>query len=142
MAQVGPVIAKILHLTPEGAAVVDWSGNDAGPLVARSGLGPRRAGDDLSAPVLVVFEDGDLRRPVIVGFVHSTLFTGAGEAAADRAHALPEHAVVAASESVEIRCGESSLTLDRVGRVRIKGTQIVSRSLGLQRIKGATVEIN
>jgi Domain of unknown function (DUF6484) len=135
-------IGKILHLTEGGAAVVDWNGNPAGPLTARSALGVQRVGDEECSVVVLGFEEDDPAKPVILGFVHDTLFAEEDSAACRRTAEAPRVIVLEARDSLELRCGESSITLDRAGRVRVKGTQVVSRSSGLQRIKGATVEIN
>jgi hypothetical protein len=142
MSQQGLKIGKILHLTQGGTAVVDWNDNPAGPLEARSVLGVRRAGDEDLSAVVLGFENEDPRKPVILGFVHDTLFVETESTASRRTAEAPPVVVLEARDSLELRCGESSLTLDRAGRVRVKGTQLVSRSSGLHRIKGATVEIN
>ena len=131
-------IGKVLHTTENGAAVVDWEGNASGPLVARSALGERRAGDTTPSAVVIAFEAGDLRRPVIVGVVHDALWAEPPVVG----NAMPANVVVEARESLELRCGESRLEFDRSGRVTLRGREIVSRAKGLQRIKGATVEIN
>jgi hypothetical protein len=142
MSHQGLKIGKILHLTQRGTAVVDWNDNPAGPLEARSALGVRRAGDEALSTVVLGFEDEDPGKPVILGFVHDALFVETDSAASRHAAEAPPVVVLEARDSLELRCGESSLTMDRAGRVRVKGTQVVSRSSGLQRIKGSTVEIN
>jgi uncharacterized protein involved in type VI secretion and phage assembly len=86
---------------------------------------------------VLAFEAGDVRRPVIVGIVHDALWAEPSARAS-----APAAVVVEARESLELRCGESALEMDRAGRVTLRGTRIVSRSKGLHRIKGATVEIN
>ncbi len=45
-------------------------------------------------------------------------------------------------DEVVIRCGKSSITLRRNGRVVIRGTYVESRSKGTNRIKGGSVQIN
>jgi hypothetical protein len=47
-----------------------------------------------------------------------------------------------AEEKIELRCGKSSLSMDREGKVIIKGDQLVSRASGVNKIKGAAVKIN
>lgn len=47
-----------------------------------------------------------------------------------------------ASERIELRCGQSSLTMNKEGTVIVKGAKVVSRSSGVNKIKGATVQIN
>jgi hypothetical protein len=79
---------------------------------------------------------------VILGFVHDALFAESPDPHAQAALEAPADLQIEARNSIEIRCGESSISLDRAGRVRVKGRQVVSRASGLHRIKGATVEIN
>jgi len=47
-----------------------------------------------------------------------------------------------ARERLEIRCGESALTMDAEGRVLVKGKDIVTRAKRTQKIRGGTVHIN
>jgi hypothetical protein len=49
---------------------------------------------------------------------------------------------IAAGEKLTLQCGESSIVLSGDGSVIIRGTRIVSRSKGINRIKGAAVQIN
>lgn len=53
-----------------------------------------------------------------------------------------KHLVLTAEEDVTIRCGASSITLTAAGKIIIRGKYIVSRSSGVQRIKGGSVQIN
>ena len=54
----------------------------------------------------------------------------------------PEELVVTAEKQLTLRCGESSITLTAAGKIIIRGKYIVSRSSGVQRIKGGSVQIN
>lgn len=47
-----------------------------------------------------------------------------------------------AEEKLELSCGKSSLTLNEDGKIVIKGTNLLSRSSGPNRIIGASVAIN
>lgn len=55
---------------------------------------------------------------------------------------VPHHLKFYAKAKIELRCGKSSLTMDREGKVIIKGAQLVSRASGVNKIKGAAVKIN
>ena len=50
--------------------------------------------------------------------------------------------LLTAGREIVLRCGEASITLTRAGKVLIRGTYILTRSSGANRIKGAAVEIN
>jgi hypothetical protein len=50
--------------------------------------------------------------------------------------------VISAAEEIVLECGEASITMRRNGRVVIKGAHVETRSKGMNRLKGATVQIN
>jgi hypothetical protein len=47
-----------------------------------------------------------------------------------------------ADKEIELRCGKASITLTRAGKVLIRGAYLLSRSSGVNRIKGGSVQIN
>ena len=49
---------------------------------------------------------------------------------------------IQATESLELRCGPGSASLDRKGRVRVRGKEILSRASGIHRIKGGAIRFN
>ncbi len=97
----------------------------------------------IGSTVVVVFEHGDARRPIILGVLQG------GSAAPEGARSQPvsiqaddERFVVSAEREIVLRCGDASITLTRAGKVLIKGTYVLSRSSGYNKIKGAAVDIN
>ena len=50
--------------------------------------------------------------------------------------------VIEAADEIVLRCGEASITLRRNGRVIIRGAYVETRSRGVNRIKGGSVQIN
>jgi hypothetical protein len=61
----------------------------------------------------------------------------------------PEHRAVApdtlhlaARESLKIACGESTLSLDKEGTVRLRGRDVTTRGSRVTRLQGGTVRIN
>ena len=53
-----------------------------------------------------------------------------------------ERLIVTAKEQVVIRCGKASITLTRAGKVLIQGEYVLSRSAGVNRVKGGSVQLN
>ena len=47
-----------------------------------------------------------------------------------------------AEREIVLRCGKASITLTRAGKVIIQGAYLSSRSSGVNRIKGGSVQIN
>ena len=53
-----------------------------------------------------------------------------------------QRVVLNGAKQVELRCGQASIVLTAAGKILIKGTYVMSRSSGANRIKGAFVDIN
>ncbi|ATB41050.1 hypothetical protein CYFUS_006512 [Cystobacter fuscus] len=53
-----------------------------------------------------------------------------------------ERLVLSADREIVLRCGEASITLTRDGKVVVKGANLVQTATGLNRIRGASVQIN
>jgi uncharacterized protein DUF6484 len=140
-------VGRIVEITEEGCPIVRYG--DAGTRSqARLALsdGPGEQQDWIGLPVLLVLENGNPDRPIIVGFVRDTL--SSARAAANR----PEPAqsveidgkavTLEGRESVVIRCGDASITLRADGQVVIKGRRLTSRAAETHKIRGASVLIN
>jgi hypothetical protein len=100
-------------------------------------------GDHIGREVVLMFEDGDPGQPIILGCLppsHGWLVAerpGQVEVDADG-----ERLVVSAKEQLVLRCGRASLTLTKEGKVLIQGAYVSSRSSGVNRIKGGSVQLN
>ena len=93
--------------------------------------------------VVVLFEEGDVRRPIVVGVMRE------GQRSVDATasplvsvHVDNDRMVLSAEREIVLLCGDASITLTRAGKVIIKGKYVVSRSSGYIKIKGAAVDIN
>jgi hypothetical protein len=53
-----------------------------------------------------------------------------------------ERVVVSAEREIVFQCGEASITLTKAGKILLRGTYLLSRSSGVNRIKGGSVQIN
>jgi len=53
-----------------------------------------------------------------------------------------EKLVLEARREMTLRCGKASITMTADGRVTIRGTQVLSRSDGPNRVQGASVQLN
>lgn len=100
--------------------------------------------EQIGSSVLLVFEAGDVGRPIIIG-VLQTSHSALEVAPAQKPFSVDadgERCVISAEREIVLRCGDASITLTRAGKVIIKGSYIVSRSSGYNKIKGAAVDIN
>lgn len=94
--------------------------------------------------VVVLFDEGDARRPIIIGVLQSRPIP-TDTAVPTRQMSIQaddDRFVVTAEREIVLRCGDASITLTRAGKVIIKGNYIVSRSTGYNRIKGAAIDLN
>ena len=99
----------------------------------------------IGSSVVLLFEDADVRRPIVVGVLQGPGPTGdpaGGSKQLVSVQADDDRFVVSAEREIVLRCGDASITLTRGGKVLIKGTYVLSRSSGYNKIKGAAVDIN
>jgi Domain of unknown function (DUF6484) len=137
----GIVIGKVVEV--EGLQV-DYPGNPAGePL---SALSTRNVGrEDIGRDVALAFESGDPCRPILIGFIHQPQDIEREtprEFDVKNVHLDGERLELTAKKEIVLRCGEASITLTRAGKIIIRGAYLVSRSTGVNRIKGGSVHIN
>ena len=89
--------------------------------------------------VALMFVQGSAAQPIILGLIQnpSAQVKPPREARVDGKKVLLE-----AADEIEFRCGKSSIKMTRDGKVIVKGTHLVSRSSGANKIKGASVLLN
>ena len=131
----GVVVGRIASVDASGAPRVTFAGAPEQGFAARTTTPV--AQEDVGREVALMFEDGDPRRPIVMGKMVSPVATGQTEATADG-----RRVEINASEEIVLRCGESSITLTRAGKIVIRGAYVLSRSSGVNRIQGGSVEIN
>jgi Domain of unknown function (DUF6484) len=114
---------------------------------ARSTVPLRRA--QVGHSVVLMFENGDPRLPLIMGVIEPQPLQDMPAVQFPPSAAQPlsvqadgQRQLIQAEHEVVLRCGDASITLTRAGKVIIKGHYILSRSSGVNKIKGAAVDIN
>ncbi len=147
-------VGEIAAIDEEGRAHVTFAGSHGVPVPARSVVdAPARAGEApeslVGAPVLLLFENGDPHRPIIVGIIRDELRPAPvrPEVRLDLDENRDvlvdgERLVFDAKREVLLRCGKSTVLLRRDGKVLIRGTHLVSRASGPNRIKGGSINLN
>jgi hypothetical protein len=123
-------VGRVVATEANGDVLVDFRGNELGPIRARVATSETLEAKD--EPVLLLFENGDRGLPIVVGVLRE----GA------RRREPKRQLVFEAADEITIACGKSSITLRRDGRVVIKGTELVSRASGTNKVRGAVVQIN
>jgi len=99
--------------------------------------------------VLLVFEHGDLKRPIITALmaqpddpnVSLELVETDPEPSKD-IRIDGKRITIEADDEVVIKCGPGSIQLQKDGRIILKGIRILSRAKGVNKIKGGAVRIN
>ncbi|WP_374568601.1 DUF6484 domain-containing protein [Ideonella sp.] len=169
-----PVVTALAGLTAPATGRLHGFGPDERPLVAGLSATAGRIvaarstvllrGSQVGREVLVVFDGGDVTRPIIVGVLEpapmvrddAAPLSGQdrvvieSEPHADRdANRLIQwrvdgegRLVIEAQRELVLRCGAASITLTRAGKVVVDGTYVLSRSSGYNKIKGAAIDIN
>ena len=141
----GVMIGSLRGFVESGAPLVDFSGNCAeNPIEAKTTV--ELLEKHIGSEVVLMFEGGDPQKPIILGVVHPPA-TPADSASASQAKPVEvkldgQRLVLSADQEIVLRCGQASITLTRAGKVLIRGAYLLSRSSGVNRIKGGSVQIN
>lgn len=130
----GVVVGALAAFDASGAPRVTFPGGPEGGLAARAmtALGP----EDVGREVALLFEAGDPSRPVVMGRMH------ASAEARPTATADGKSIEIRAEKEIVLACGKASITLTRAGKILIRGEYVLSRSSGVHRIQGGSVQIN
>lgn len=96
------------------------------------------AAEAVGARVTLLFASGDPGQPVIIGLLREA----ASSARPLEVRLEGERLVLEGRREIELRCGKASILLRENGKVIVKGTHIVSRSSGANKIKGASIALN
>lgn len=162
------VLGTFVGMDSEGRPLVDFPENPVGkPLCAISTLSLTR--QQLDRTVALLFSQGDVTQPVIMGLIHNPLFSliehtaleqevlkpdavrasDSEESASSVAVPTPkvvnvdgDSVVIEGQKEVVLRCGDASITLTRSGKILIRGKYLLNRSSGVNRIMGGSVQVN
>jgi uncharacterized protein involved in type VI secretion and phage assembly len=91
----------------------------------------------IGAEVALLFEDGDPRRPLIVGRIVEPSEPTALVLVRDGTRVQ-----VTAQERLELRVGKASLVMEKDGRITIRGSYVTSHASATNRIRGGSVNLN
>jgi hypothetical protein len=124
----------------------------------------------LGRQVALMFVNGELHQPIIVGLIHSPLYALLDNISVATTENVAEEDVVVfesplpakekrdstsetlqvdgkrilieGQEEITLSCGEASITLTKAGKILLRGTYLQSRSSGVNRILGGSVQVN
>ena len=146
-------VGKIICIDDNGQIIVDFPGNTQGPLPARfaDSIGHKLINlIRTSFPkVILIFENDDPELPIIIDTISSLVDKIVKPEDINLTVDKPKDIIVDgdqitfdAKKQVVIKCGKSSITLTRAGKILIRGAYLLNRSTGVNRIKGGSVQIN
>jgi Domain of unknown function (DUF6484) len=145
----GVVIGTLVRLNDSGTPLVDFPSNLTGSHVqARCTV--TLGAKDVGGKVALMFEGADSRKPIIMGLLqhpdeNQSDFLRNNSNETQNALDIQvdgERLILTAKQEIVLRCGKASITLTHAGKVLIHGEYLLSRSSGVNRIKGGSVQIN
>lgn len=149
----GVRVGKVIDIDDNGRVFIDFAGNPHGHASARYTssvqLEALRQAASSGQDVLLAFENSDPLRPIIIDTI-STPETDIvqTENINFKVDELKDITVDGkkitfnAKEQIVLKCGKASITLTKAGKVFIRGAYVLSRSSGVNRVKGGSVQIN
>jgi hypothetical protein len=136
----GAIVGILTGFEETGTPLVAFTEHAEGcPLPARSTV--ELLVRQIGCEVVLIFEQGDLTKPIILGCI-CPQSPAERDGRLEEARLDGEHVVLSAEREIVLRCGKSSITLTRAGKVIVRGAYLLSRSSGVNRIKGGSVQIN
>ncbi len=146
-------LGKVVRIDEKGQVFVDYTGNRGERVLARYTssvkLKSLREASISGQEILIAFEDNDPLRPIIIDTISSLLDELVEIKEVEVKMDEPRDVILdgkkitlAAKDEIEIKCGKGSIALYKDGKIVIRGTRLLSRSSGSNRIKGASVNIN
>ncbi len=146
-------VGKIVNIDESGKVFVDFSGNSREPVAARFTSSVKlenlRSAASAEQEVLLVFEKNDPDLPIIIDTLGSLVDEIMESSTVAVDEKMPKDVTIDgkkvtldAKEEIVLRCGKTSITLTRAGKVLIRGAYLLSHSSGVNRIKGGSVQIN
>lgn len=133
----GVMIGVLMGFAADGAPLVVYPGNPSeAALAARTTAALTQ--DDVGREVALLFEAGDPARPLVVG----RLIRPEPLPVAVVRDGVEDVLELTAERELLLRCGKASITLTRAGKVLIRGEYIFSRSTGVNKMKGGSIQLN
>jgi hypothetical protein len=156
------ILGTITSIDALGQPKVDFPQNPSAKALSAISTFPLKK-IHLSRQVALLFNQGDLSQPIVTGLIHSPLQAmldnyeeeqGAQVSKTDKQIELAASLKVddvcidgktitfEAKNEMVFRCGQSSITLTKEGKVLIRGKYLLNRSSGVNRIMGGSVQVN
>ena len=146
----GVVIGTLTGFQNSGEPLVDFPANiSKKPLPARTTAALDK--NEIGREVALLFEGGNPNKPLVVGLIEQPEVPppDVTESVEEETSSPPveivqdgERFVFNAEKEIVLRCGKASITLTSAGKILLRGTYLLNRSSGVNRVKGGSVQIN
>lgn len=138
----GVVIGLLTGFNGSGLPLVVFAANPQSEgIPARSTV--NLGSENIGKEVALLFENGDPKQPLVIGRIqHPEEII---EPVADEPKSVEldgKRLLLTANQEITLRCGKASITLTKAGKILLRGAYVLSRSSGVNRIKGGAVQIN
>ncbi|MBI5924539.1 MAG: hypothetical protein HY836_02985 [Aquabacterium sp.] len=139
----GVLTGTLLAMTDNGQTPLVSFPGQPGTMAMRARTVVDLHGPHIGQGVVLMFEGGDIRCPIVMGVVRGAPgWPLEDKPATVDVDADGQRMVVSAHEQLVLRCGKASITLTKAGKVLIDGTYVSSKSSGVNRVKGGSVQLN
>lgn len=150
------IIGTLVAIRDDGQVLVDFAQNTSDSAIQAMATTVITQ-QQVNRQVALLFNQGDLSKPIIMGLIHSPLQAMldnfetqtetekvelAGDLNIDDVKVEGNKVIFEAQEEMVFKCGESSITLTKSGKVLIRGNYLLNRSSGVNRIMGGSVQVN
>ncbi len=132
----GVVIGMLLGFDGEAPLVV-FPGNAQETAIRARSL-TELSSDMIGAEVALLFENGDVGRPLIVGRIVDPI----RKAKAPQVFRDGKRVQIIGEERIELRCGKATIIMDKDGHITIRGTYVTTHASAANRIRGGSINLN
>ena len=140
---IGVQIGELVAISNEGRTPLVLYPGQPGTAALAARTSVDLHGAHIGKQVVLMFEGGNAARPIIMGVLReNTGWPLEVTPAQVEIDADGERMIVSAREQLVLRCGKASITLTKAGKVMIEGSYLLSRSSGVNRVKGGSVQLN
>jgi len=151
-------LATLVGLDSQGRPLVTYKGMVGEDVVAMTTVVLHAS--HVGRQLVIMFLNQDISQPVVIGLMKSqlddlldTLDAGEEEMSSEAESSFDsddsQDVVVdgktiniEGKEKIVLKCGESSITLTKSGKILIRGKYLLNRSSGVNRIMGGSVQVN
>lgn len=143
----GVVIGVLVGISDTGMPLVIYPSNPEETAIKASSTTSLDT-SDIGKQIALLFEGGNPKKPIIIGRIQNpkeSVLSKQQEQVQEEfinADIDGEHITLTGKQSITLKCGKASITLTKAGKILVRGTYILNRSSGANRIKGGSVQIN